>query len=149
MKKTSKILVLVALPLLLVTSVSAYVLLDPPRTWDSAPTYVIDDRGMASITDNDGDTASARLDIGADLLFADDTPTAEPTLTAFLDDDTLVEIGDRNADRVDLGNIGTQCRVHMVAYVLDPPVQLFELFRQLLAFAQQHLPGVGVCGIIG
>ncbi len=42
----------------------------------------------ATITDNDGDTDTATLDIGSDLLFADDTPTAEPTLTAFLDDDT-------------------------------------------------------------
>lgn len=35
-------------------SVSAFVLLDPPRTWDSAPTYIVDNRGMASITDDDG-----------------------------------------------------------------------------------------------
>jgi hypothetical protein len=40
--------------LALVGSVSAYVLLDPPRTWDSAPTYIVDSRGMASITDGDG-----------------------------------------------------------------------------------------------
>ena len=38
---------------LLATAVSAFVLLDPPRTWDSAPTYIVDDRGMASITDSD------------------------------------------------------------------------------------------------
>ncbi len=42
----------------------------------------------ATITDNDGDTASETLDIGSDLLFADDTPTAAATETAFLDDDT-------------------------------------------------------------
>lgn len=48
--------------LTLVGSVSAFVLLDPPRTWDSAPTYIVDDRGMASITDDDGgvsDTSNA------------------------------------------------------------------------------------------
>ena len=39
-------------------SVSAYVLLSPPRTWDSAPTYIVDNRGMASITDNDGGVAA-------------------------------------------------------------------------------------------
>jgi hypothetical protein len=36
------------------TSVSAYVLLSPERTWSSAPTYIIDNRGQATITDNDG-----------------------------------------------------------------------------------------------
>lgn len=42
----------------------------------------------ATITDNDLDTDSATIDIGSDLLFADDTPTAAVTQTAFLDDDT-------------------------------------------------------------
>ncbi len=41
-----------------------------------------------TITDKDGDTASEELGIGQSLNFADDTPTAETTLTAFLDDDT-------------------------------------------------------------
>ncbi|MDJ0642092.1 MAG: DUF5801 repeats-in-toxin domain-containing protein [Erythrobacter sp.] len=45
----------------------------------------------ATITDNDGDTDSATLDIGSDLLFADDTPTAAVTETAFLDDDTQTD----------------------------------------------------------
>lgn len=54
MKKISKLLVLAAPSLLVVSSVSAFVLLSPPRTWDSAPTYVVDNRGLASITDNDG-----------------------------------------------------------------------------------------------
>lgn len=54
MKKTYRILVLSALTLLVVTSVSAFVLLDPPRTWDSAPTYIVDNRGLSSITDSDG-----------------------------------------------------------------------------------------------
>ena len=40
--------------LILVGSVSAFVLLDPPRTWTNAPTYIVDNRGMASITDADG-----------------------------------------------------------------------------------------------
>jgi hypothetical protein len=35
-------------------SVSAFVLLSPPRTWDTAPTYIVDNRGLASITDDDG-----------------------------------------------------------------------------------------------
>lgn len=37
-----------------VGSVSAFVLLSPQRTWDAAPDYVVDDRGLASVTDNDG-----------------------------------------------------------------------------------------------
>ncbi|MEE8522886.1 MAG: matrixin family metalloprotease [Thermoanaerobaculia bacterium] len=51
---TSKTLFVAFVSLLAAGSVSAFVLLNPPRTWDSAPTYVVDDRGMASITDNDG-----------------------------------------------------------------------------------------------
>ena len=54
MKKIFLILVLAALSLFVVSSVSAYVLLSPPRTWDSAPTYIVDDRGASSISDNDG-----------------------------------------------------------------------------------------------
>ncbi|MFL0355979.1 DUF5801 repeats-in-toxin domain-containing protein [Erythrobacter sp. GH1-10] len=44
---------------------------------------------VATITDNDGDTAAASLDIGGDLFFTDDIPTGEPTLIATLDDDAL------------------------------------------------------------
>lgn len=51
---TSKTLFIASVCLLAAGSVSAFVLLNPPRTWDSAPTYIVDDRGMASITDNDG-----------------------------------------------------------------------------------------------
>lgn len=44
---------------------------------------------IGTVTDKDGDTASKALDIGSNLTFTDDTPTAEPTLTAYLDDDAL------------------------------------------------------------
>jgi hypothetical protein len=54
MKKTSNILVLGPLSLMVVSSVSAFVLLSPPRTWDSAPTYIVDNGGLASVTDSDG-----------------------------------------------------------------------------------------------
>ena len=40
--------------LLVSSSLPAFVLLDPARTWDSAPTYIVDDRGSASISDGDG-----------------------------------------------------------------------------------------------
>lgn len=40
------------------SSASAYVLLSPIRTWDSSPTYIVDNRGHASITDNDGGVAA-------------------------------------------------------------------------------------------
>ncbi|WP_435417884.1 DUF5801 repeats-in-toxin domain-containing protein [Parerythrobacter aurantius] len=46
-------------------------------------------RLTATITDRDGDTDSATLNIGSDLLFADDVPTSEPTLVVYLDDDAL------------------------------------------------------------
>jgi hypothetical protein len=40
--------------LLVSGAASAFVLLEPPRTWDTPPTYIVDDRGMASVTDGDG-----------------------------------------------------------------------------------------------
>jgi hypothetical protein len=47
-----------ALALLVVGSLSAYVLLSPARTWDSAPDYTVDNRGLASVTDSDGGVAA-------------------------------------------------------------------------------------------
>lgn len=44
----------VVLALLATSALTAYVLLDPPRTWDSAPTYIVDQNGSASVTDSDG-----------------------------------------------------------------------------------------------
>ncbi len=35
-------------------SLSAYELLSPERTWDSPPTYIVDQRGVSSISDDDG-----------------------------------------------------------------------------------------------
>jgi hypothetical protein len=46
--------VLVLACLLMVGSVSGYVLLSPKRTWDNAPTYRVDQRGLSSVTDGDG-----------------------------------------------------------------------------------------------
>ncbi|HET6629547.1 MAG TPA: matrixin family metalloprotease [Woeseiaceae bacterium] len=55
MKKAHLIRVsVIAAGLTVFGSVSAFVLLDPPRTWDTAPTYIVDNRGLASITDDDG-----------------------------------------------------------------------------------------------
>lgn len=53
MKKTQTVSFLV-LGLMLAGIVSGYVLLNPRRTWDSPPTYIIDDRGQASIDQPDG-----------------------------------------------------------------------------------------------
>jgi hypothetical protein len=53
MKRTSIVLALVAV-LAVPLAASAFVLLSPPRTWDSAPNIIVDNRGMASITDSDG-----------------------------------------------------------------------------------------------
>lgn len=54
LRVNAKYLVLGLAACLLVGTASAYVLLSPARTWDSAPTYIVDNRGMASITDSDG-----------------------------------------------------------------------------------------------
>lgn len=40
--------------LLVASGLTAFVLLDPPRTWDSTAQYVIDQNGSASVTDSDG-----------------------------------------------------------------------------------------------
>jgi len=48
---------LLTLALVGIASVSlflAFVLLDPPRTWDSAPDLIVDDRGLATVNDSDG-----------------------------------------------------------------------------------------------
>lgn len=57
---------------------------------DTTSTLVSDDliKLTAIILDNDGDFDSQELNIGQNLTFTDDVPTAEPTLTATLDDDT-------------------------------------------------------------
>jgi hypothetical protein len=52
--KSSRILVGFILAALVVSSASAYVLLSPRRTWDSAPNVIVDNRGQSSITDVDG-----------------------------------------------------------------------------------------------
>ena len=36
------------------TAASAFVLLSPQRTWSSDPNYIVDNRGLASVTDGDG-----------------------------------------------------------------------------------------------
>jgi Matrixin len=50
----SRTLVLAVLALLIAGSISAYVLLSPRRTWDSAPDVIVDNRGQSSVTDGDG-----------------------------------------------------------------------------------------------
>jgi hypothetical protein len=53
---TMKRTVFVSLLLILCLSagtLSAYVLLSPRRTWDTAPTVIVDSRGLSSVTDGD------------------------------------------------------------------------------------------------
>lgn len=54
MKTRIRIYLLGGCALLLSGVVSAYVLLTPERTWGSAPTYIIDERGNGTISDSDG-----------------------------------------------------------------------------------------------
>jgi hypothetical protein len=56
--KTFKIARLAALAALAAGAVSAFVLLSPARTWDSPPTYIVDNRGLDSVTDSDGGVAA-------------------------------------------------------------------------------------------
>jgi hypothetical protein len=52
--KMNKTLLLAALPVFVSTSVSAYVLLSPRRTWDSDPNVRVDSRGNSTVTDGAG-----------------------------------------------------------------------------------------------
>lgn len=59
--RVSKILALTAALVLIATAAaSAYVLLSPRRTWDSAPTYIIDNRGLPDVNDGDGGATRTR-----------------------------------------------------------------------------------------
>lgn len=49
-----------AIAVLVATSVSAYVLLSPRRTWDSDPNVRVDSRGNSTITDGNGGTTATR-----------------------------------------------------------------------------------------
>lgn len=58
--KTNRTLLLAVLPVLVGTSVSAYVLLSPRRTWDSDPNVRVDNRGNPTVTDGDGGRTAVR-----------------------------------------------------------------------------------------
>ncbi len=61
LNRVTKPLALAAALLLVVTAVaSAYVLLSPARTWDSAPNYIIDSRGLTGVNDGDGGATRTR-----------------------------------------------------------------------------------------
>jgi hypothetical protein len=52
--QSSSLAVALVAGLLMASGVAAFVLLDPPRTWDSAAQYIVDQNGSASVTDGDG-----------------------------------------------------------------------------------------------
>jgi hypothetical protein len=53
MKKFVPFTALFVLACLVAGSLSAYVLLSPRRTWDSPPNLIVDNRGLASVSDGD------------------------------------------------------------------------------------------------
>jgi len=56
--KNHRLLTLALVGAVSVTLFFAFVLLDPPRTWDSAPTMIVDNRGLATVIDSDGGVAA-------------------------------------------------------------------------------------------
>jgi hypothetical protein len=52
--QTRRTIALFVFTTLLAGLVSGYVLLNPRRTWESTPTYIVDSRGQDSISDNSG-----------------------------------------------------------------------------------------------
>lgn len=59
-KLTRRTLVFAAALVLVAGAASAYVLLSPARTWDSAPNYIIDSRGLTGVNDGDGGATRTR-----------------------------------------------------------------------------------------
>lgn len=57
-KKVSVLSIFVILALVAGSALTAYVLLSPRRTWDSAPTYIIDQNGSNSVNNADGGVAA-------------------------------------------------------------------------------------------
>ena len=67
MNTNTKRLIVFATLGLMAAALSGYVLLTPRRTWESAPTYIIDDRGQPSIADFDnGLTATVNAIVSND-----------------------------------------------------------------------------------
>jgi len=66
---TTTKLVIGLLVLLIAGSISAYVLLSPARTWDSAPTYIVDERGLETVLDGDGGVAAVVSAITSNLAW--------------------------------------------------------------------------------
>jgi Matrixin len=58
--KRSVLAATITLAALCATSLSAYVLLSPRRTWDSPPTVRVDNRGNSTVTDGDGGASRVR-----------------------------------------------------------------------------------------
>lgn len=59
--KHHRLLTLALVGTLSATLFLAFVLLSPPRTWDAAPTVIVDNRGLSTVTDSDGGvTATVR-----------------------------------------------------------------------------------------
>ena len=52
--KTRKVLSALVVAVAFAATASAFVLLSPARTWDNPPTYIVDNRGLPSVTDSDG-----------------------------------------------------------------------------------------------
>jgi hypothetical protein len=67
MNRKSSIPVFIVLGGLIVSSASAYVLLSPRRSWPSAPTITVDNRGNATVTDVDGGATAVVAAINANV----------------------------------------------------------------------------------
>lgn len=69
----------------------------------------------ATGTDNDGDTASATLDIGSDLLFGDDVPAAAPDTDTVVEGGTVTDLSGGNVLANDASGADVQISVVGVA----------------------------------
>ena len=79
---------------LIATTVSAYVLLSPRRTWDSAPNYRVDNRGQASITGTDKGRNATRNAITSSAAWNGAPTERNPVINATVSSVSGFSLGD-------------------------------------------------------
>ena len=95
--KTNRLLSTLSLAVvlaLIATTLSAYVLLSPRRTWDAAPNYRVDNRGQASITGTDKGRNATRNAITSSAAWNGAPTERKPVVNATVASVSSFSLGD-------------------------------------------------------
>ena len=95
--KTNRLLSTLSLAVvlaLIATTLSAYVLLSPRRTWDSAPNYRVDNRGQASIASTDKGRNATRNAITSSAAWNGAPTERNPVINATVTSISGFSLGD-------------------------------------------------------